>query len=107
MIGTIVTVSIDRPLGSYHPEYTELYYPINYGYVKGIMSADGEEMDAYVLGVSQPIAEFTGRVIAVIHRLNDVEDKLVVAPEGMSFRREDVLKMTEFQERYFQTRIEM
>ena len=107
MIGKVVTVTIDRPLGSYHPEYTELYYPINYGYVKGIMSADGEEMDAYVLGVSQPIAEFTGRVIAVIHRLNDVEDKLVVAPEGMSFRREDVLKMTEFQERYFQTRIEM
>ena len=107
MIGKVVTVTIDRPLGSYHPEYTELYYPINYGYVKGIMSADGEEMDAYVLGVSQPIAEFTGRVIAVIHRLNDVEDKLVVAPEGMSFRREDVLKMTEFQERYFQTSIEM
>ena len=107
MIGKVVTVTIDRPLGSYHPEYTELYYPINYGYVKGIMSADGEEMDAYVLGVSQPIAEFTGRVIAVIHRLNDVEDKLVVAPEGMSFRLEDVLKMTEFQERYFQTRIEM
>ena len=106
MIGKVVTVTIDRPLGSHHPEYTDLYYPVNYGYVKGIMSPDGEEMDAYVLGVFEPLAEFTGRVIAVIHRLNDVEDKLVVAPDGMCFSCDEIASMTEFQERYFQTNIE-
>lgn len=105
MIGKIVRVVIDRPLGSYHPEHKELYYPINYGYIEGIFSFDKEEQDAYVLGVAEPIEEFTGIVIAIIHRLNDNEDKWVVAPLDKSFTKSEIIEMTRFQEQYFQSEI--
>ena len=101
MIGKIVKVTIDRPLGSYHPNHKDLYYPINYGYVDGILGGDGEYQDAYVLGVDKPIKEFIGKVIAIIHRLNDVEDKWVVAPPEMAFTKEQIYKQVEFQEKYF------
>ena len=105
MLGETVTVTIDRPLGSAHPKYPDLVYPVNYGFVKDVMAADGEEQDAYVLGVDVPVAEFTGKVVAVIHRLNDVEDKWVVAPEGCSFTKEEIMAQVNFQERYFKTEI--
>ena len=85
VVGSLVTVTIDRPLGTYHPEHADLYYPINYGYIKDIMAPDQEEQDAYILGVSVPVETFTGRVIAVIHRDDDAEEKWVVAPDGMAF----------------------
>ena len=75
MIGSKVKVIIDRPLGTYHPKHRDIFYMVNYGYVEGILAPDGEEQDAYILGVAEPIKEFVGVVIAVIHRLNDVEDK--------------------------------
>ena len=75
MIGDIVKVTVDRPLGSYHPKHRDIYYPINYGYVKGVLAQDGEEQDAYILGVNQAVDEFTGKIIAIIHRINDIEDK--------------------------------
>mgnify|MGYP003484870137 FL=1 len=81
MIGPIVTVTVDRPLGSYHPEHPDIYYPINYGYIEGTMAADGEEEDAYVLGITEPVSEFTGRIIAINNRENDIEHKWVVAPD--------------------------
>ena len=106
MLGKIVTVTVDRPMGTYHPEHADLYYQINYGYIKGTMAADGEEIDAYILGVDKPQKEFTGRVIAIIHRLNDVEDKLVVAPEGDTFTKEQIIALTSFQEQYFEIEVE-
>ena len=106
MIGQIVTVVVDRPLGSRHPEYPELLYPVNYGYVPGILAGDGEEQDAYILGVEEPLERFTGRVIAVIYRLDDVENKWVVAPVGRSFTKEEIAEATMFQERFFHCRIE-
>lgn len=107
MIGDIVKVTVDRPLGSYHPEHKDMYYPINYGYIEGIMSPDKEEQDAYVLGVDEPVKEFTGRIIAIIHRLDDVEEKWVVAPENLSFSKEEIIAQVLFQEKYFQWEIEM
>ena len=107
MIGKIVTVTIDRPKDSCHPKYPDLIYPINYGYIEGVIGGDGEEQDAYVLGVDEPVQEFTGRVIAIIHRLNDVENKLVVAPEGLSYTKEQISEIVDFQERYFRSEIEM
>ena len=107
MIGKIVKVTIDRPLGSYHPNHKDLYYPVNYGFVKSIIGGDGEEQDAYVLGVDQPLKQFTGKVIAIIHRLDDVEDKWVVAPPEMSFTKEQIYKQVEFQEKYFKIEILM
>ena len=55
VIGKTVTVTVDRPLGSYHPEHRDMYYPINYGYVEGIIAPDGEEQDAYILGVDKAV----------------------------------------------------
>ena len=107
MIGKLITVTVDRPMGSHHPDYPDLIYPINYGYIEGILAADGEEQDAYVLGVNEPISEFCGRVIAVIHRHNGVEDKLVVAADGLEFTKNDILRLTHFQERYFDVSVEI
>ena len=107
MIGKTVTVTVDRPLGSYHPRHPDLYYPINYGYIEGIVAPDGEEQDAYILGLEIPVDRFTGPVIAIIHRNNDVEDKWVVAPEGQSFTQEEISAATYFQEQYFDSYIEL
>ena len=63
MIGDIVKVTVDRPMGSYHPKHKDILYPINYGYIEGIMAPDGEEQDAYILGVDKPVSEFTGKII--------------------------------------------
>lgn len=107
IIGQTVTVTVDRPLGSLHPEHRDMYYPVNYGYVRGITAPDGEEQDAYILGVNEPVDEFTGKVIAVIHRFDDVEEKWVVAPEGMSFTEEEIWEQVCFQEKYFKLEIRM
>jgi inorganic pyrophosphatase len=107
MIGDIVTVTVDRPLGSYHPKHRDIYYPINYGYVKGVLAPDGEEQDAYILGVNQAVDEFTGKIIAIIHRINDIEDKWVVCPVDCMFTKEEILEQVFFQEQYFQTEIIM
>lgn len=101
MIGKTVTVTVDRPLGSYHPNHPDLYYPINYGYIEGIIAPDGEEQDAYILGVDLPVETFTGTVIAIIHRNDDVEEKWVVVPEGMTFSKEDIETAVHFQEQFF------
>ena len=105
VIGSIITVTVDRPMGSVHPKHRDIFYPINYGYVKGVKAPDGEWQDAYILGVDEPVKSFTGTVIAVIHRLDDVEDKLVVCPESMSFSKKEIAEKTGFQERFFKTEI--
>ena len=105
MIGKTVKVIVDRPLGSSHPEHRDLIYNVNYGYIPGFLAPDGEEQDAYVLGVDEPISEFVGRVIAVIHRLNDVEDKWVVAPENKAFSKDEIADLVAFQEKFFDIEI--
>lgn len=100
-----VTVVVDRKMGTYHPEHKDLYYPVNYGYIPGLLAGDGEEQDAYILGVEEPVDQFTGKIIAVIHRKNDVEDKWVVGPENMEFSEQDIAEKVQFQEQYFDTEI--
>ncbi len=107
MLGKTVKVIIDRPLGSYHPAHKDIYYPINYGYIEGIIANDLEEQDAYILGINKPLKEFEGKVIAIIHRLNDVEDKLVVAPINETYTKEEIIKLINFQEQYFEIEIIM
>lgn len=104
MLGKTVKVIVDRPLGSKHPKF-DMIYPVNYGYVEDVFAGDGEEQDVYILGVDEPITEFEGKIIAIIHRLNDDEDKWVVAPDGMSFSEAEIRKMLHFQEQYFESEI--
>src|SRR5690606_17194807 len=82
-IGQMVTAVIDRPALSTHPNGT-IVYPINYGYLPGVPAPDGDELDVYVLNIGEPLAHFTGLCIAVIHRLNDNDDKLVLVPPGQT-----------------------
>ena len=107
MLGKIVKVIVDRPLGTNHPKHKDIYYSVNYGYVEGVIAADGEEQDVYILGINEPIKEFYGKVIAIIYRFDDVEEKLVVAPEGASFTKDEIMKQVNFQEQFFKIEIRM
>ena len=97
-------VTIDRPLGSKHPKHGFIY-PVNYGYVPNTISGDGEELDCYILGIYEPIEAFKGKCIAIIHRLNDNDDKLIIVPENKSFSNNEIRVLTEFQEQYFKSEI--
>lgn len=101
-IGKTITVKIDRQMGSKHPKHGFIY-PINYGYIPNTISGDGEELDCYILGIFEPIESFTGKCIAVIHRLNDNDDKLVLVPENKKYTNDEIRVLTEFQERYFES----
>lgn len=107
VIGRTVNVTVDRSLGSYHPVHKDMYYPINYGYVEGVMAPDGEEQDAYILGVDEAVEKFSGAIIAVVHRNDDVEEKWVVVPEGMTFTKEEICEQIHFQEQFFDSEIVM
>lgn len=101
-IGRNVNVIIDRPLGSRHPVYSFLY-TLNYGYIPNTVSGDNEELDAYILGVHHPLKIFIGKVIAIIHRLNDNDDKLIVVAENeiRLYSDEEIRDLTNFQEQFF------
>ena len=101
-LGKVIDVEIDRSLGSKHPKHGFIY-PVNYGYVPNTISGDGEELDCYVLGVFEPLETFTGKCIAIIHRTNDNDDKLVIVPEGRNFSNDQIRALTEFQERFFES----
>ena len=105
ILGKEVKVTVDRPKGSFHPKHRNLYYPINYGYIEGIIAPDGEEQDVYILGVDHPVEEFRGRIIGIVYRQDDIEEKWVAAPEAMSFTREQIWEQIKFQEQYFQSEL--
>lgn len=103
-IGKFIKVKIDRPMGSKHPKHGFIY-PVNYGYVPNTISGDGEGLDCYVLGVFEPLEIFEGKCIAVIHRLNDNDDKLVIVPNNKDYSDNEIDALTEFQERFFEHEI--
>lgn len=100
LLGKFLTVKVDRPLGSKHPKHGFIY-SLNYGYIPNTISGDGEELDAYILGVYTPVNNFYGKCIAIIHRLNDNDDKLIIVPENKSFTDSEIEVLTDFQEQYF------
>lgn len=99
-----VKIKIDRPLGTKHPKHGFVYC-LNYGFVPNTTALDGEEIDAYVLGVFDPIDEYEGVCIAIIHRTNDDDDKLVIVPKGQNYSDDQIKVLTEFQERFFKFKI--
>ena len=103
-LGKRVKIEIDRPLGTKHPKHGFMYM-VNYGYVPNTVSGDGEELDAYLLGVFEPVEKFEGKVIAYIHRTNDDDDKLIVVPEDTLYSDDAIRALTEFQERFFESEI--
>ena len=103
-LGKNVKIIIDRPVGSKHPDHGFIY-PINYGYVPDTVGLDGEPIDAYVLGISKPVSQLSGKCIAVIHRLDNNDDKLVITEDGKQYNDEQIMGVTHFQEKYFKSTI--
>lgn len=103
-LGKSVNIEIDRALGTKHPKHGFIY-ELNYGFVPNTVSGDGEEIDAYVLGINEPIKQFSGRCVAIIHRTNDNDDKLIVVPENFEIADEEIERLTDFQEKWFKHEI--
>lgn len=108
LMGTKQKIMIDRPVGYvHHTKGITLHYPINYGYIPGLMGGDGEEQDVYILGVHEPLETFSGKIIAAVRRADDNEDKLVAAPEGMRFTQQEIESALHFSEQYFDSTVVM
>lgn len=106
-LGKVVDIEIDRPIGYVHKKKAyDLIYPINYGYIPGVLGGDDEELDVYLMGVEQPIERCTCRIIGIVYRRNDVEDKLIAAPDGMRFSAKEIAAAIHFQEQYYDTYVE-
>ena len=106
-LGKTVRIEIDRPVGYIHrKEKYDLIYPINYGYIPGVLGGDAEELDVYLLGVSESVTEYDVRIIGAVIRTDDVEDKLVGAPEGMTFTKSEIEEAVHFQEQYHESYVE-
>ena len=105
-LGKIVTIDIDRPVGYVHRKGEKtLTYPINYGYIPNVLGGDGEELDVFLYGVQQAVSCYTGRVVGIVYRADDVEDKLIMSPEGVEFTAEQIARAVRFQEKYYHTTI--
>ena len=96
---------VNRPLGSSHPNYPDLIYQLNYGFIPDTLSGDGEALDAYILGVDYPVEEFEGYCVAYIQRLEEDDDKLIVVPVGYYVTDSDIKDQTKFVEKYYKSRI--
>lgn len=103
-LGKLVTVKMDRPLGSKHPKHNFIY-SLNYGFIPNTTSGDGEEIDAYIIGEFEPLETYEGYVVAIIKRINDIEDKLVVCKQLNKYNKEQIKALVEFQERFFESTI--
>ena len=107
MLGKEVTVNVDRPLGKPHPRHPDLIYRVNYGFIPGSIQPDGDEADAYILGLTEPAEKFTGYAAAVLHRFDDSEEKLIVLPHGITMQADEILSAVNFAEQYFDTVVYM
>lgn len=105
LLGQEVCGVIDRPIGSKHPKYDGITYQVNYGYINELTAPDGEKQDAYFVGINKPMKEFKGVVIAIIHRIDDIKDKLVVAPLGLDYTEDEIEEAVNFQEQFFKHQI--
>lgn len=105
-LGRTVRIEMDRPIGTPHPKHPEIIYPINYGYIPGVFGGDMEELDVYLVGVNEKCSEYTARIIGIVHRKNDVEDKLVAAPKGMEYTAAEIEGIIHFQEQFYDSYVE-
>lgn len=103
----IFSAIIDRPVG-FKDSFGNVY-PINYGYISELMGGDGEEQDVYIVSHDQqrPLENFTGKLVAIIHRRDDIEDKWVLAPVNEEVNKTLIAEQTQFMEQYFDSWIEM
>lgn len=105
---TEIDVEIERPIGYVHHKNSQtIVYPINYGYINGVLGGDGEFLDVYIVGVNEPISSFHGKVIGIVYRRDDVEDKLIACPLDMTFSKEEIEKAISFRESFYDSYVEI
>ena len=105
-LGKEVTIEIERPISYLHKKGEKtLIYPINYGYIPGVLGGDDEELDVFLVGVNTPVSSYTGKIIGIVYRSDDVEDKLIMAPIGKSFSAKEMALAVHFQEKYYKSTI--
>jgi inorganic pyrophosphatase len=68
-------VTIDRPARTAHPDYPSVIYPLDYGYIPGTTSTDGEPVDVFV---GNGGVGLVGLILTTDHRQGDREVKLLV-----------------------------
>jgi inorganic pyrophosphatase len=90
---------MDGPLGSKHSRFG-FTFEANYGYIPNTKAPDGDELDAYYLGVGEPLERAKGKCIAIIHRFTDDDDKLVVVPEGVELSDQEIKDAVSYQEKW-------
>ena len=101
-LNKILKIKIDRPLGSKHPKHKNITYEVNYGFIPDTIGGDNEEIDCYLLGVEYPVEEFEGKCIAVIKRLSENDDKLIIVPKHQNYTDDEIEAKVKFQEKYFE-----
>lgn len=69
-------VVVDRARGSPHPRYPDYTYPLDYGYLQGTQSADGEGIDVWI--GTQPERGLVGVICTVDNLRRDMEIKLLL-----------------------------
>lgn len=102
LLGKDIKVYIDRPIGYNHEG---IIYTQNYGYIKELKALDNEYQNAYVIGIDKPVKSFAGKVIAIINRKNDIEDKLIVCDKNANYTKDEIKELVNFQEKYFKSKI--
>lgn len=106
-IGRDIEAKIDQPMGSSHLKYPETIYPVNYGFIPNTISGDDEELDCYILGEDKPLTTYKGKCVAVIHRLEEDDDKLIIVPFDRKITKKQIEEETYFMEKYFKSVIVM
>jgi inorganic pyrophosphatase len=101
LLGKEFEIIIDRQIGSEHPKFKNWLYPINYGYIENIKAGDGDDVDVFVIDLDKPVKSCRAKIIAIIHRTDDKEDKLVGITKDREYSDEEIEKKIEFQEKFF------
>ncbi len=101
-LGKEVTLEIDQAYGT---TYKGAVYEANYGFVPGTVAPDGLGLDGYFLGPQEPLTTATGMCIAIVHRLEDDDDKLIVVEKGSQWSKEQVAQAVHFKEQHFKHEI--
>lgn len=108
LIGKELDAIITRPIGTVHPRYKDIIYEVNYGILKDYELKDNKELKTYIVGESMPTSQngiYHGKVLAILHRLNDDNDRIIIAPIGRTLSDDEIISKTEFAEQYFVSEI--
>lgn len=97
----LVDVKIDRPIGTAHPEWPDLVYQVNYGFVPDTTGGDGEAIDVYVIDIAEKLTELKAWVIGYIVRHDDEEFKLVCATSYVELAPDEIAQKLHFSEQFF------